>query len=138
MPTTLSSTTTAGIVGDPFTADSTHALYVTDVDPCNQAGALHARAVDGTSDAILGHGVALDRAISGSKVVFSENYVATGGLRLGRADIEVADTAQGGASTRVVSRADVIVEITPGLDQVVYSWSLRPGSSSGLYLARLP
>jgi hypothetical protein len=136
-PTTLSSTTNAGIVGDAFTADSTHALYVTDVDPCNDSGALHARALDGTSDVILGHGVWLDRATSGGKVVFSENYLATGGLRFGRADIAVADTAHGGAATRVVSGADVVVQVTPDLDQVVYSWSLRPGSS-GLYLARLP
>jgi hypothetical protein len=137
-PATLSSSTSAGLVGDPFTGDSSHALYVTNVDPCTDAGDFHARTVDGTSDTVLGHEVWLDSALGNTQVIFNDNYVSTGGSRSGRADIELADTSTQATPTRLVSRADAVFEATPSHDQVVYSWSLRPGSSAGLYLVRLP
>jgi hypothetical protein len=138
-PRTMSGTTTAAIIGDSFTADSSHALFVSDLDTCTNAGTLQALATSGSgSPASLGTGAWLDRAAADGKVVFNTGYVPTGGLRYGRADLEVVDTNAGGAPTTLVSQADAVFALSPAGDQVVYAWSVRPGSAAGVYVQTLP
>jgi hypothetical protein len=71
-------------------------------------------------------------------VIFNDNYVATGGLRFGRADLESVNLAAGTTVTRIVAQADAIIDLTPALDQVIYSWSVQPGPLAGLYVTPVP
>ncbi|HSQ64171.1 MAG TPA: hypothetical protein VLM85_13185 [Polyangiaceae bacterium] len=130
--TTLWPAATGAVVGDAFTADSSHALYITSMDPCISSGTLHAT-VPGGSDAVLGQGVFAEHAIGGARVVFSDAYAITGGLRFGRADIELVDLAQSPTPTKLVSRADVVFGLSPAADQLIYSWSVR-SAEAGIYV----
>jgi len=130
--TTLWPTATGAVLGAAFTADSSHALFVTNIDPCVSSGTLHAFAVGG-GDTVLGHGVFADWAIGGARVLFSDAYAITGGLRFGRADIELVDLAQSPTPTKLVSRADAVFGLSPAADQLIYSWSVR-SAEAGIYV----
>jgi hypothetical protein len=134
----LSTTTDGAVNGDAFTADSTYALYSTSMDVCTGSSALSAAPVSGSAPVVLGHDVWGDWAATGSRVVFNDNYVATGGLRFGRADIESVNLATGTTPTRVVSRADAVIDLTPAKDEMIYSWSVEPGALAGLYVTPIP
>jgi hypothetical protein len=137
-PLAISTVTDGAVNGDPFTADSTFALYSTSNDPCTGAATFAAFPVNGGSSIPLGSNVWGDSSATGAKVVFNDHYAATGGLRFGRADIESIDLAAGTTPTLVVSQADAVIELTPAADQIVYSWSLQPGALAGIYVTPVP
>jgi hypothetical protein len=134
----LSTATDGAVNGDAFTADSTYALYSTSMDVCTGSSALSAFPVSGSAPMVLGHNVWGDWAATGATVVFNDNYVATGGLRFGRADIESVNLATGTTPTRVVSQADAVIDLTPAKDEMIYSWSVEPGALAGLYVTPIP
>lgn len=138
-PTTVVTGTDGAINGDTFTADSAYALYSTSNDVCTGAATFEAFPVTGTGAAVqLGTDVWGDWSSTGEKVIFNDNYVATGGLRYGRADIEFVDLSAGTTPTLVVSQADAVVDMTPARDQIVYSWSVQPGTMAGIYVTPVP
>jgi hypothetical protein len=127
---------TGAVIGDAFTGDSSHALYASSIDPCTQIGTLHAFATTGGADTVLGSGVFSAYALGKTSVIFSDHYGLTGGLRFGRADIEVVDLAKGSTPTQLVSRADAVFGLSPAQDQLIYSWSVQPGLA-GIYVLPL-
>jgi hypothetical protein len=137
-PVTLWPQLTAALVGDPFTADSRFALYATGVDPQSGVGTLTAASVEGGAPGVLGTDAWSDWSATGTSVVFVDNYVSTGGLRFGRADIEWMDLSQTAKPTRVVAGADAVMALSPARDLVVYSWSAQPGENAGIFAVRLP
>ena len=137
-PMTISATPNATVNGDAFTADSTHVLYASSNDVCTGAATFSAFPVNGGSPTQLGHDVWSNWSTTGAKVVFNDHYVATGGLRFGRADIESVDLATGSTPTLVVSQADAVIDLSPARDQLVYSWSVQPGALAGIYVTPAP
>ncbi len=137
-PTTLSSDINSQLRGDAFTADSSHAIFSTTVDPCTSVGSLQALAVGTNSPQSLGTRSWTDWAVGESKVVFNDNFAPDNGLRFGRADVESVDLAQGATPKRVVDRADAVIGVSAAGNQLVYVWSARPGSLAGLYVTPLP
>jgi|HubBroStandDraft_6_1064221.scaffolds.fasta_scaffold00868_10 hypothetical protein len=141
MPNTaraVSTATNGTVSGDAFTSDSLYALYSTNNDMCTGAAAFNALQLSAGSPTVLGHDVWSDWSASGSKVIFNDNYIATGGLRFGRADIESVNLAAGGTPVRIVAQADAVIDLTPAKDQIIYSWSVQPGPLAGLYETPVP
>jgi len=134
----LTTATDVVVNGDAFTADSTYALYSTSMDMCTGASAFSAFSVSGSAAVVLGHSVWGDWAATGAKVIFNDNYTATGGPRFGRADLESVNLATGSTPSRIVAGADAVVDLTPARDQIIYSWSLVPGALAGLYVTPVP
>jgi hypothetical protein len=124
--------------GDAFTADSAYVLYSTTSDVCTGSASFNAFSTNSSSSTVLGHNVWGDWSAQGSKVIFNDNYAATGGLRFGRADIESVNLATGATPILVVGQADAVVDLTPAKDQIIYSWSLQPGALAGLYVVSIP
>jgi hypothetical protein len=137
-PQTLTASTNGAVNGDPFTADSSYALYSTGNDVCTGAATFAAFSVSGGSSIPLGTNVWGDWSATGAKVIFNDNYVATGGLRFGRADVKAVDLAAGATPTLVVSQADAVIDMSPAGDQVIYSWSVQPGALAGIYATPVP
>ena len=137
-PMTVCSGTNGAINGDAFTADSAYALYSTSNDVCTGAAAFQAFPVGGGASIPLGTNVWSDSSATGAKVVFNDHYVATGGLRYGRADLESVDVSAGTTPTLVISQADAIFDMTPARDQIIYSWSVQPGDLAGIYVTPVP
>jgi hypothetical protein len=137
-PIAVSNVPNGTVNGDAFTADSSYALYSTSNGVCTGAAAFNAFSVTGSAPVALGHNVWGDWSATGAKVVFNDNYVATGGLRFGRADIESVNLATGTTPLRIVSQADAIIDLTPARDQMIYSWSVQPGVLAGLYVTPIP
>jgi hypothetical protein len=128
---TISAATTAGIPGDAFTSDSTHVIYAS-------AGTLEAYSMAGKTSVTLGKSIFQCYSATAAKIVFSGDYVSTGGLRFGRANIDAVDTAQTAAPTRVVTDADAVFALSPAHDKIAYAWSAIPGSNAGLWLTDVP
>jgi hypothetical protein len=137
-PVTLWPQLTAALAGDAFTADSRYALYATGVDPQSGVGTLTSVAVAGGAPTVLGTDAWSDRSATDAGVVFVDNYVATGGLRFGRGDIEWIELSQGGNPTRLVTGADAVTALSPGGDLVVYSWSAQAGANAGIFAVPVP
>jgi hypothetical protein len=137
-PLALSTLPNGAVNGDAFTADSTYALYSTSNDVCTGSQAFNAFSVTGGASRMLGHNVWGDWSATGAKVVYNDNYAATGGLRFGRADIESVNLATGTTPTLVVRQADAVIDLTPAKDQMIYSWSVEPGALAGLYVTPIP
>jgi hypothetical protein len=138
IPRTVSAVANAAVNGDAFTTDSTYALYSTSTDVCTGSSTFNAFPVNGSSSTVLGRNVWGDWSATGAKVVFNDNYVATGGLRFGRADIESVNLSVGTTPTRVVSQADAVIDLSPGGDQMIYSWTVTPGPLAGIYVTPIP
>jgi hypothetical protein len=137
-PRTISAVMNGAVNGDAFTADSTYALYSTSNDVCTGSSTFNAFPVNGSSSTVLGRSVWGDWSATGAKVIFNDNYVATGGLRFGRADIESVNLAAGTTPARVVSQADAVLDLSPAGDQVIYSWTVTPGPLAGIYVTPVP
>ncbi|HEY3822310.1 MAG TPA: hypothetical protein VGL81_34330 [Polyangiaceae bacterium] len=135
---TLAPSTNGAVNGAAFTADSNYALYSTGNDVCTGAAAFNAFPVNGGSAIQLGSNVWNDWSATGSKVVFNDNFVATGGLRFGRADIESVDLSTGTTATPIVSQADAVIDLSPAGDQIIYSWTVQPGAQAGIYVTAVP
>jgi hypothetical protein len=137
-PLTLTSATDGAILGDVFTADSAYALYSTGDNVCTGAATFSAMPVGGGGAIPLGTNVWGDWSTTGAKVIYNDNFVATGGLRYGRADLEAVDLSAGSSPTLLASQADAVIDLTPTRDHVVYSWSVQPGAQAGLYVVAIP
>jgi hypothetical protein len=134
-PVALWTTPTGTVAGDAFTADSSHALYTTNVDPSTGVGTLNAVAVGSSASVVLGKSVWAGWAATAAKVVFNDHFAPSGGLRFGRADVEIVDLATGGPPTQLANMADAVITLSPARDAVVYSWSAQPGGQAGLYVS---
>jgi hypothetical protein len=130
--TALSSATTAALFGDAFTADSSRALFYTNVS--KGVGTFNAQATSGGAPTALGSNVWENYAATGTKVVFNQNYDRTNQL----ADIAVADVASTAPATVLVTQADAYFFLSPARDKVVYSWSDQPGGQEGVWVAPVP
>jgi len=132
-PTTLSTDLTAGLFGsDGFTADSTHAIYYTDI--AAGLGNFFALPTSGGMPKALAPNVWLHYAAQGSKVVFNDNYDEN----TDTADIRVIDAAQSAPATVLVSVAGSDFFIAGSKDRVVYVWNYLPGAMSGLWVTPIP
>ena len=137
-PVALWTAQTGAVNGDGFTTDSNYALYSTGIDPQSHIGTLNAVSVDGGTPRVLGASAWSDVSTTGAKVVFLDHYVATGGLRFGRADIESVDLSQAGAPTTIVAGADAVMALSPARDFIVYSWSAQAGPNAGIFVTPVP
>ena len=132
-PTTLSTDLAAGLFdSDGFTADSSHAIYYTDI--AAGVGNFFAVATSGGTPVPLSTNVWLHYAATGSKVVFNDNYDQA----TDTADIRVVDTAQATPATVLVSVAGSTFYIAGSKDKVVYSWNYLAGSMAGLWVTPIP
>jgi hypothetical protein len=131
-PTTLNTDLTAGLFGsDGFTADSSHAIYYTDITS-DGVGNFFALSPAGGSPVALSTNVWVHYAGTGSKVVFNDNYDGT------NADIRLADTARSAPPTVLVSLAGADFYIAGSKDKVVYTWDYLTGSMAGLWATPIP
>ena len=135
-PMTLSATQTAGVFGDPFTADSSHALYSTEVDAMLQTSTLNTLALDSQASKVISRDVSVVWAATGAKIVFSDHYAWTGSR--GHADVRTVDTSKSAEPALIVSQADSEIFLSPAHDQIIYTWSLEDSPRAGLYVAPIP
>jgi hypothetical protein len=135
-PVTLSAAETAGVFGDAFTSDSSHALYSTGVDTSTQLATLNALAVGGGVPRVLSQSAAEVWATLGGRVVFGDHYMWTGSR--GHVDVRTVDTTGGADPVLIVSQADSELFLSPARDQVVYTWSLDASARAGIWVAQLP
>jgi hypothetical protein len=135
--TGLVTTTTANILGDAFTADSSHALYYTTLTTSmtsgNTWGTLNAAPTAGGAALPLATGVAVNLSLSGSKEIIAANFADN--MTGGTADIAVIDATSAGAPSVVASKADAFFLLTSDLSKVVYSTSTQSGASQGIWVA---
>jgi hypothetical protein len=133
-PTTLNTDMTAGLFGsDGFTADSSLAIYYTNI--ASGVGTFFTVATSaGATPVELGKNVWLHYAATGSKVAFNDNYDDA----TMAADIRIANTAQSGPPTLLVSLADADFFIAGSKDKVVYTWKYLSGAMAGLWVTAVP
>jgi hypothetical protein len=132
----LVTTTTGAVYGDRFTSDATRALYYSAVDDVSQIGTLQALPVAGGNATTLGQAVWRNRASTGAKVVFNDNFTPLGDTP-GRADLRVVDLAQSAAPTLLAPQADVEFALAASRTKVVYTWNVTT-AKGGLYVAPVP
>jgi hypothetical protein len=82
-------------------------------------------ATEDRQETVVGLSVWGDRSATGAKVAFN-NYVATGGLRFGRADIESVNLAVSTTPTRVVSQRGPRPEPGTGSDDLLVDSDAGP------------
>ena len=135
-PTTLDSTTDSyPFFGDPFTADSTHVVYVTGFG--QQGGTLNARALTaGATATVLATNAAGDLATTGAKIIFDANATRTQNGTY--ADLSAVDTSQTAAPTLLVSAADLTFFLDSAKKTIVYTWSYESGANAGLWTLTAP
>ena len=129
----MSTDLAAGLFGsDGFTADSSHAIYYTDI--AAGVGNFFAVIPSGGTPVALSTNVWLHYAATGSKVVFNDNY----DQGTDTADIRVVDTAQSAPATVLVSVAGSDFFVAGTKDKVVYVWNYLAGSMEGLWVTAIP
>jgi hypothetical protein len=135
--TPLSTAVTASVYGDPFTADSTHALFFANLNS-SLVGDYDEMAVTGTTPTKLGSVGWEGFATTAAKVVFDDNWV-TESIGAGRADLEAVDTSAATPTvTKLVSQADAYFYLSADKSKIVYSWSYCTNSQAGLYVTSSP
>jgi hypothetical protein len=135
-PVTLSGTPTASFGNAPFTADSSHVLFMAGVN--GGLGTLTAVAVTGAgTPTTLGTNAALNIPTSAAKVVFNSNYGGAGG-QTNAADLQAVDTSTTAAPTVLVTQADPNFSVNSEKTLIVYTWSYTPGASAGLWTLAAP
>jgi hypothetical protein len=131
-PMTLNTDFTAGLFGsDGFTADSSHAIYYTDITS-DGVGNFFALSTAGGTPVALSTNVWVHYAALGSKVVFNDNYDSA------TADIRVVDTAQSAPAKVLVSLAGPDFFIAGSKDRIVYTWDYLAGPMAGLWVTPIP
>jgi hypothetical protein len=126
--------TTGGAYGDSFTADSSYAIFFTDIG--EETATLYVAPLGANAEApsLIAPNVYAAYAMTGSKVLFNDDYDPD----TSRADIVWVDAAHPTATTTLVSEADAPFYMTPSKSQIVYSWNVGTGPSSGLWIMRTP
>jgi hypothetical protein len=136
-PTTLVPNTTGALFGlvpdlDTFTADSSHVLFITNLDTAHGIGNLNSLPVAGGTPAQISTVVWQNVSGLGSKVVFNDNCANCSGApgsAPGQADIKVIDVA-GAAPAKVIQKgADANLYINQGRDTILYTYSSNPAVS---------
>ena len=135
LTTTLSSKLKAGLRDDFFTADSTRALYLTDV-MASSAGTLFSQPVSGGPPIQQVSSVWNVRATRGAQVVFNDHYHPALQSR-GRADLQVVDTAKPDSPIPIATGAEVDFYLSTARDKAVYSYQAEPGKE-GVYVTGIP
>jgi hypothetical protein len=136
----LAAGATGAIVGDPFTDDSTYALYATEpADPdAGTALSLFATASTGSTASAqartLAAGVGVAFASGGARVVYS----ASDPSNPREYDIFVVDLSTSAPPVPLVLLADSPFFVSPRKDKVVYTWSQTAGVFAGLYVLAMP
>jgi hypothetical protein len=144
--TSIVSGTTAQLIGDAFTSDSSHVLYE---NLSGSASTLEALAVTGTAPVVLAQspvsvfaaGTLSSEAGTGTAVVvFNANPYPSTTISNGNgtADIYTVDTSMIVAPNRVVSQANADFALTTTRNAIVYAWNVQAGPKAGLYVATVP
>jgi hypothetical protein len=136
-PTTLASMVSATVLGDAFTADSSHALFYANFDTSTLLGTFSSVSTSGGATTAYSQTASISYATSGAKALYNDNYNPNVGL-LGTADIHAVDTSKSAAPTLLVSQADMYFYPTAAKDRIVYSWSYDMGPSSGVWVLGVP
>ncbi len=123
-------TTTANVAG--FSSDSKFELFVTGATTFkNTTYDFYASPVSGGAPTKVATIASLGW-LSGSKMVFTDNYTV-----MGMADVEVLDLAKPAAKQTLVTQADFNLQVTP-TNQIVYSWYCQANSMAGIWVATSP
>jgi hypothetical protein len=136
--TTLSSTVTASLFGDPFTTDSSHAIYSAAIQ--NGSGTLTAmKTAAGSTPTTLAMLDWTNSSAAGAQVVFNTNDTQPAGCGGpgGTADLESVDTSTTTPAKVLVNQADTAFFLDKAKDKVVYSWSYLQNSSAGIWVLPL-
>lgn len=137
--TTLDSMTDGTNFGDPFTVDSTHAVFYSAVNTNNGTGTYNSIGLppSGMPSKITTTGW-VGFASSAAKVVYSDNWASAMGSYQGYADIHSADLSGSAAPTTVVTTADANFYLTSDKSTIVYSWHACSGANEGIYTVAAP
>ena len=137
-PRLLVNNTLAYILGDPFTSDSSYALFASQLQLSLTTGAfsgatLNAALVPGTSAPVIvsaNAGYQMN-GLTGTNVLYADNLNPTGGIA-GVVDLHTKDLA-GGASSLVIAGADVTYALTSDKSKLVYTLNFGE-NTDGLYV----
>ena len=127
-PLTITTATTSaiGLGGDPFTVDSTYALYQTAF--ASNLGVLTAFPLrTGGAPRMIAHANYATWGLTGTVIVFNANYASQ------KADLQWVDVAGSGAPTPLVTGADPYFLVTPAKDKITYTIA-----GTGLYVMDAP
>ncbi len=130
---TLSSQLAATITGDAFTADSSHALYLTAVTK-KQNGTLNAAPVAGGAPTVVATNAVAAYAVSGTKIIVDGDFDPNEGT----AGVYVADVATTAPPRLLVSLANPYPFMNAARTSVIYTWSYETGASSGIWVLDVP
>lgn len=134
-------------MGDPFTADSRYAVFMTDLRTdsnddtigtlvavsVSSPGALIPLASRAASNDLLS---ASDAQLGGSKLSFVDGFDASVGT-MGAVDIHVIDSAATNASSVLVRSVDPMYAVSFDRAHIVYTVT-QGGSGDGLYAVPVP
>ena len=129
-PTTLRPSLDSQIFGDAFTADSSHALFFTNI--VNNAGTLRTCTLGCVSPLAVASASYVAFALTGRNIVYNEGYDPA----TGQADIKKVDVVTM-LPTPLVERADAGFFPTHAKDHIVFTWNAE-AADAGLYLLPLP
>jgi hypothetical protein len=132
--TTLAGTATGMLSGDPFTADSSRALFFSNAQS-NGSGTLTALPLaGGGAPAVVAANAVTAFSPSGTKVVFSGNFDPNEGV----ADLFETDVATTAAPKLLVSMSDPYPYLNAEKTMIVYAWSFSSGAYAGLWAKPIP
>jgi hypothetical protein len=137
-PATLSSTPGATFYGDPYTADSKYAVWITNQSASSGTGDLYASATTNGTPAKLGTGVWINNSATGSKVVFNVNCNGCSGNGAGTADLQAVDVSGTAAPKVLASQADGFFYLSGDKTKIVYGWNYLMGSMTGIWVVPVP
>lgn len=139
MPKTLVATATGatgGLFGEPFSTDSTQALFFAAIDEMASTGTFTAQGTGAGAARGFAPGGTVVAAGAGAKVAFTANFLPVQGAA-GVADLYAVDLAKAGGPSLLATQVALDVAITPDGKSVAYSYGADPGKS-GIYLVPLP
>ncbi len=156
-PVQLGTGTSNGLFGlngpDQFTTDSTHVMWIENVDTSTGTGDFYAMSLPSGTPAKIASGQWQNWSATGAKVVFQDNCPqcsATAGKGVAFADIKSIDLSQSNPTPTLV-QAGADVQLTSGLyglymsptkDRIIYTYSQNnptgTGDGNGLYSVAVP
>jgi hypothetical protein len=133
-PTVLVSNVSGALFGDPFTTDSSLAVYYSTVTMAGAGliGDLQTEPVAGGMPTQHATRVWGSFAGPGTLVVYNDNYKA--GRGSGRADLRIVDVSKMDPANLIAAQAEADFFLTKARDKVVFSMTL-PAATDGLYIA---
>jgi len=138
---------------DQFTTDSSHVMWIENVDTNSGTGDFYAMSLPSGTPTKIATGQWQNWSATGAKVVYQDNCPtcsATAGKGLAYADLKVVDLSQS-TPTPTLVQAGVDVQLTSGLyslymspakDHIIYTYSQNnatgTGDGNGLYSVAVP